>query len=234
MQSPVNPPAAMGTSPAAAATPRAEPALLALSLLMGVIYPFLDDRFGTIADVVMKGSCVSLLAIAALINRGAGFRWLAAIMAAGAIGDMLLEIPGAFMAGAGSFALGHCLAIGFYGQNRQQPVPLTTRIAAGLLIGFGLAMPALVMPAGEPIGALMLYSTLLCGMAAALILSRFARPWAGIGAMLFVISDTFLIMRLGGRLVGGAEVHGLIVWFTYYFGQALIFIGVSQKLRTGV
>jgi hypothetical protein len=38
---------------------------------------------------------------------------------------------------------------------------------------------------------------------------------------------------IGGNLVGGATVHGLIVWFTYYFGQALIYLGVSRRLRTG-
>jgi uncharacterized membrane protein YhhN len=207
--------------------------LLIISLTAGLGYPFLEGHFGTIADIFMKGLGVSALALAATCNRGAGFRWLAAIMAAGALGDILLEVPGAFLLGGGSFALGHCLAIGFYGTNRRSPVAVFDRIAAAALILYGLAMPTLVMPAGAPVGAETLYSVLLCGMAAAMLLSRFAWPLGGIGALLFVVSDTFLIMRLGGSLVGSAMVHGLIVWFTYYFGQALIYLGVSRGLRAG-
>jgi hypothetical protein len=212
-------------------TPAGETLLLALSLAAGLAYPFVDGRFGTIADIVLKGAGVGLLAIAALRNTSPGFRWLGAILGFGALGDVLLEVPGAFMLGAGGFAVGHCLGIGFYGRNRRAALGMGDRLAAAALILFGLAMPTLVMPAGAAVGPLMLYSVLLCGMAAALNLSRFARPWAGIGALLFVVSDTFLIMRLGGTLWGGAVVHGLIVWFTYYFGQALIFIGVARALR---
>jgi uncharacterized membrane protein YhhN len=225
---PVSPPSATGD----------ERILLAISLAAGLGYPFLEGHFGTIADIFLKGLAVSALALAATCNRGSGFRWLAAIMAAGALGDILLEMPGTFLLGGGSFALGHCLAIGFYGTNRRSPVPVLDRIAAAALILYGLAMPTLVMPAGAPVGAETLYSVLLCGMAAAMLLSRFAWPVGGVGALLFVVSDTFLIMRLGGtiiggNLVGGAMVHGLIVWFTYYFGQALIYLGVSRRLRAG-
>jgi uncharacterized membrane protein YhhN len=211
--------------------------LVALSLVAGLAYPFLDGRFGLVPDIILKGLGVSTLTLAALANEGKGFRWLAAIMAAGALGDILLEVPGAFFIGGGSFALGHCLAIGFYGSNRRPDAPLPLRFAAGLLILYGLAMPTLVTPAGTPVGAETLYAVLLCGMGAAMLLSRFAWP-AGVGplgaagALLFVLSDTFLIMRMGGLLVGGATVHGLIVWYSYYLGQLLIFSGVARALRT--
>lgn len=221
--------AACPTSPPVAA--RDERLLLAISLAAGLSYPFLDGQFGTIADIFTKGLGVSTLALAALCHKGTGFRWLAAIMAAGALGDILLEVPGAFYLGAGSFALGHCLAIGFYTLNRRMPLLLRDRGAAAALILFGLAMPALVTPAGTAVGAETLYSVLLCGMAAAMLLSRFAWPFGALGALLFVVSDAFLIMRLGGTLIGGATSHGLIVWFTYYFGQALIYVGVSRALR---
>jgi uncharacterized membrane protein YhhN len=105
-------------------------------------------------------------------------------------------------------------------------------LAALALIGWGLVMPTLVSPPGTPVGALMLYSVLLCGMAAALLLSRFPRL-AVVGALLFVVSDTLLIMRLGGRLVGGESVHGMLVWLTYYLGQLLIFVGVANGLLRG-
>lgn len=201
--------------------------VVALSLAAGLAFPLLDDRFGLLTDVTLKGSGVAALAVAALLL---GRHWLAAIMAAGALGDVLLDLPGLFMAGAGSFAVGHVIAILFYGGERRRGLAIGDRAAAGLLIGYGLAMPALVMPAGTPLAALaplMLYSVLLCAMAAAALLSRFGRGWTGIGALLFVVSDTLLIMRLGGDLLGGATAHGLMVWYTYYLGQLLIFTGVA-------
>jgi hypothetical protein len=222
---------AQSTPLTAVHAPKAVRWLLAVSLVAGLIYPLLADRLGLAADIVLKGLGVSALAAAALLNNGKGFRWLAAIMAAGALGDILLEVPGAFFIGGGSFAFGHCLAIGFYGTNRRPDATLLQRLAAGLLIVYGLAMPTLVTPAGTPVGAETLYAVLLCGMAAAMLLSRFALPWGAAGALLFVASDTFLIMRLGGTLVGGATVHGLIVWYSYYLGQLLIFGGVARGLK---
>ena len=47
-------------------------------------------------------------------------------------GDILLEVPGAFFIGAGSFAIGHCLAIGFYGSNRRLPSGVLPRVAAAM------------------------------------------------------------------------------------------------------
>jgi uncharacterized membrane protein YhhN len=226
-------PAASASAPAAAAAmPIPARALIALSLAAGLVYPFLEGRFGLTTDIVLKGLGVSALAVAAFLNKNKGFRWLAAIMAAGALGDILLEVPGAFYIGAGSFALGHCLAIGFYGSNRRASVSVIHRIAAAGLILYGLAMPMLVTPPGTRIGAETLYAVLLCGMAAAMLLSRFAWPLGAAGALLFVASDTFLIMRLGGTLIGGATIHGLIVWYSYYLGQLLIFLGVARALRT--
>ncbi len=203
--------------------------LVALSLLAGLGYPLVDGRFGTAADLVAKGTGVAALVLAAWLVPGR--RWLAAIMAAGALGDVLLEIPGLFFVGAGAFAIGHCIAIAFYMRQRRAGLGVPDRIAALALIGYGLAMPMLVMPTGAHVGALMLYSVLLCGMATAALLSRFAPRWVGLGVLLFVVSDTLLIMRLGGSLVGNAAIHGLLVWYSYYLGQFLIFFGIATAER---
>ncbi len=207
-------------------------ALLAASLLAGLAYPFLEERLSLAASVTAKGAGVSLLAAAALLLQSRERVWLAAIMVAGALGDILLALPGLFFVGAGAFAIGHVVAIIFYLRNRNESASGAERLAALALIGWGLAMPTLVSPPGTPVGALMLYSVLLCGMAAALLLSRFPR-FAVVGALLFVVSDTLLIMRLGGRLVGGESIHGMLVWLTYYLGQLLIFIGVASGLLRG-
>ena len=203
--------------------------LLVASLVAGLAYPFVSDGLAPGFNIATKGAGVGLLAMAAfalpLNERG----WLAAIMTAGALGDVLLGLPGLFLVGAGAFAIGHCIAIGFYLRNRRTDARAAERLMALALIGWGLAMPSLVSPPGTPVGMVMLYSVLLCGMAAALLLSRFSRL-AVVGALLFVVSDTLLIMRLGGRLVGGEWLHGLLVWMTYYLGQLLIFAGVAAGL----
>jgi uncharacterized membrane protein YhhN len=205
-------------------------ALLAASLVAGLVYPFLDAGLSLAASVTAKGAGVSLLALAALMLRARERYWLATIMTAGALGDIFLALPGLFFVGAGAFAIGHVVAMLFYIRNRSDSAGGVERLAALALIGWGLAMPTLVSPPGTPVGALMLYSVLLCGMAAALLLSRFPRLGV-VGAILFIVSDTLLIMRLGGRLVGGESVHGLLVWLTYYLGQLLIFIGVAAGLE---
>ena len=203
--------------------------LILLSVAAGMAYPLLDSRFGDPADIVLKGLGVGALALAALAAPRAP--WLAAIMALGALGDVLLELPGLFVAGGAAFAAGHGVGITFYLRHRRIAPTIAARVAAVALIGYGFAMPALVLPAGMPNGALTLYSVLLCGMAAAALLSGFPRRLATVGALLFVASDTLLVMRLGGRLLGGAELHCLMVWYAYYLGQLLIFLGISQGAR---
>ncbi len=207
--------------------------MIAVSLAAGLTFPFVDGRFGGVFDIVAKGTGVAALAVAAMLLPRQ--RWLAAIMAAGALGDILLEIPGLFIAGAGAFAVGHVIAMPFYARQQRSGLGRPDRIAAAALIAYGIAMPVIVIPAGAssgvPVGALMLYSVLLCGMATAALLSRFAPRWTGLGVLLFVISDTLLVMRLGGSLVGGAVVHGLLVWYSYYLGQLLIFVGVASADR---
>ena len=204
-------------------------ALLAASLLAGLVYPFAGNALPLAESVALKGLGVGLLAIAATLLVSPQRWWLAAILAAAALGDVLLDIPGLFFFGAGAFAIGHIIAMMYYLREGGAENGMGERLAAAVLVGWGLAMPSLVSPPGTPVGGLMLYSVLLCGMAAALLLSRFSRI-AVAGALLFVVSDTLLIMRLGGRLVGGELVHGLLVWFGYYFGQALIFAGVASGL----
>lgn len=231
--SPTPAPARAPSPPATGAATPYRRWFLLLSLAAGLAYPWLDGRLGPAADVILKGLGVGALAIVAICasRTNPAFHWLAAIMAAGAAGDMLLEVPAGFIAGAGAFAIGHCIAMAFYAGQRRQPLPAVDRILAAGLVAYGLAMPGLVMPAGASVGAPMLYSVLLCGMAAAALLSRFPRRWVFAGALLFVLSDTFLIMRLGGSVVGDARVHGLIVWYCYYFGQAMIFFGVEKGLK---
>ena len=208
-------------------------ALLVVSLVAGLAYPFVGAGLAPDLNIAAKGAGVGLLALAAIALPLQDRGWLAAIMTAGVLGDVLLAVPGLFLVGAGAFAVGHGIAISFYLRNRRIDASAAQRLLALALIGWGLAMPRLVSPPGTPVGMVMLYAVLLCGMAAALLLSRFSR-FAVVGALLFVVSDTLIVMRLGGRLVGGEWLHGLLVWLSYYLGQVLIFTGVAAGLARRV
>ena len=201
---------------------------MAAALMAGLAYLLLAPLTAGAAQVALKGSGVSLLAVAAWQLSVPGARWLALVMALGALGDMLLAISGLFIAGAASFAAGHVTAIGFYMRHRRPAGP-AARIVAAVLVLYGLAMPPLLTPAGLPFGLAMLYAVLLTGMAASLWLSRFPRL-AALGALGFVLSDTILVYRMGGGRILGPDMDGALVWFFYFGGQWLITLGVARGL----
>ena len=178
---------------------------LAAAFIAGLAFlllsPMLSGVTGGAAHAVLKGSGVALLALSAVQIKAAGARWLAAIMALGAVGDVLLDLPGLFIAGAGSFAVGHMVAIGFYARHRRDANASDRLIAAGLIL-YGVAMPVLLTPAGQPYGLTMVYAVLLTGMAASLWLSRFPRL-AALGAIAFILSDSLIVLRLGGGRLPG-------------------------------
>ncbi|MBU6166650.1 MAG: lysoplasmalogenase [Alphaproteobacteria bacterium] len=203
-------------------------AVLAMAGLAGLAYLLLGPLSTGPAHVVLKGSGVLLLACSALQLRCAGAGWLATIMLLGAAGDMLLAMPGLFLAGAGCFALGHAVAIAFYLRHRRR-LAIGDLIMLAALMAFGLAMPPLLTPPGQSFTATLVYGLLLCAMASSLWLSRFPRL-AAIGALLFIASDTLLVLRLGGGGLIDPVVDGALVWSLYFSGQWLITLGVARGL----
>lgn len=201
---------------------------LAAAFAAGLAYLLLAPLIDGVEQTMLKGSGVSLLAVSAWQLRTGGARVLAGIMLLGALGDVLLDLPGLFIAGAASFAAGHALAIGFYMRHRRETDARDRLIAAALIL-YGLAMPPLLTPAGMPFGLTMVYAVLLTGMAASLWLSRFPRL-AALGAIAFVLSDTILVLRMGGGRLGGPMIDSALVWMLYFGGQWLITLGVGRGL----
>ena len=200
--------------------------LVALSLLFGLGYPLLWGRgLAPEAMIAIKGAGVGLLAIAAAWRaRGADGWLLAAVMALGAAGDVLLEID--FAAGASAFANGHIVAIILYLRNRRGAAGLLDRAIAAFLPAAAAALPLLLLSDRPENLAFALYGALVGAMAAAAWTSRFPRPLAGAGAMVFVISDMLIAARMGSDL----EWLGLPIWLLYYLGQLMIFLGVATSL----
>jgi len=176
------------------------------------------------AVTAWKGAGVGLLALwAATRARSADGRLIAAVLALGAIGDVLLEAVG-MTVGALAFLLGHLVAIALYWRNRRATLS-TSQLALGWLVAPLTIAIAFTLTRSAGVG---IYTAALGGMAATAWTSRFPRYRVGIGAMLFVASDLLIFSRAGP--LAGSFVPTLLVWPLYFIGQALIAVGVVRTL----
>ncbi|WP_404370227.1 lysoplasmalogenase family protein [Sphingomonas sp. MMS24-J45] len=196
-----------------------KPALFAAALLAGLSYWAASHILS--AGTVMaawKGAGVGLLALWALMSAPttAG-RWIALVLAFGALGDVLLETSG-LTVGAVAFLIGHILAAALYWTRRRSAREGTT-VAILLVIG----VPGVAYAVSGSAGVL-LYATGLGAMAATAWISRFSRGLVGAGAVLFAASDLLIFARMGP--LAGSVVPTLLVWPLYLAGQAMIAVGV--------
>ena len=207
-------------------------ALLIAALVAGSSY-YLDhwinldvELVGPMAAIVWKGLGVGLLAVWAASKARSTDGWLiAAVLAFGALGDVLLEAMD-LTTGAVAFLIGHVIAVVLYLRNRQGPYWHAVLIAAAV------ATLSWVLPADRAAApGIALYALGLGAMAGTAWISRFAGNGVAMGAALFVISDILIFARLGPLAQSGAP--GLLIWPTYFGGQALIAWGVvwSQEFE---
>ncbi|WP_421936700.1 lysoplasmalogenase family protein [Phenylobacterium sp.] len=182
------------------------------------------------ANVAWKGAGVSLLAVYAALNARSLDGWLlAAVLAFGALGDMLLETHG-LIVGALAFLAGHITATGLYLRNRRTAGAGDWGVAAGIVIGVTVAA-YLLPPERAGAGLIALYALGLSIMAATAWLSRFPRPLVAAGALMFAVSDLLIFLRTGRPALDILPM-GLAVWGLYFAGQALIAVGVVRGLRS--
>lgn len=160
-------------------------------------------------------------------------------LAAGCAGDVALLSDGqrAFLAGLGSFAVGHAAyVVGL--RHLRAPGPAVAATGPRLALLGGLALgPLLAQVAGRrdpglraPVAA---YAALLAGTAASAThldtaVPREARLLLGAGAWLFLVSDSVLGLR-AFVLTGPAPWAERTVMATYTLAQALL---VEGTLRT--
>ncbi|MCA3255242.1 MAG: lysoplasmalogenase [Alphaproteobacteria bacterium] len=199
--------------------------LVALSLAAGLSYPLAAlVSLPPEVEIAWKGLGVGLLALAALAAPGRPL--LAVVLGFGALGDVLLDIR--FEAGMAAFGIGHIVAMRLYLRDRREAGPADRGVALALLAA-GAILPSLLLPAGDArVIPFTVYSLLLCGMAASAWLSRFPRRLTGLGALMFVVSDALIAVRLGAP-AAAAPALGLAIWLLYYLGQLAIFAGVRSR-----
>ncbi|MEY4269606.1 MAG: hypothetical protein RLZZ58_822 [Pseudomonadota bacterium] len=183
------------------------------------------------AIIAWKGAGVALFALWAA--RQAASRdgwWIAAVMALGALGDILLETHGLRIGGT-AFAIGHLLAIALYLRHRRPALTPSQRALGLIVVPFG-ALTTFALAQGSPgLWPHVVYGTIVSVMAATAWTSRFPRYQTGIGAMMFLASDLLIFAKAGGAVP--APVTQWLIWPLYFGGQALIVHGVVSTLRGG-
>lgn len=204
--------------------------LLPVAMLAGVSYAVSGSLgLNPLILIIWKGAGVGLLGLwAALRARDADGWLLAAVLALGAAGDVLLETSGLTI-GALAFALGHLTAIILYARNRRVRLGRSQTLLAALIVPL-VTLTAWSLPSDRSQAMLIaVYALLLATMAAMAWTSAFSRFRVGIGAMMFAASDLLIFARLGP--VADTITVGVAVWLLYFFGQWLIANGVGAVVH---
>jgi len=202
---------------------------LLLSLIFAISYYFVQDsNVPGVYLMLWKGAGVAFLAVYALrrIHTFDG-KLIAAVMAFGALGDMLIEFD--FIMGAAAFLIGHIVAIGLYWRHRRNSTSFSQKALAALLIPITIFI-AWSLPSDRADAAgIAIYTLFLAVMAAMAWTSSFPRYRVGMGALLFVASDLLIFSELGP--LESSTVPNLFIWPLYYLGQFMIATGVVRTLR---
>jgi len=173
--------------------------------------------------LLTKPWLVIALAIAVWSRAGSGAgRRIAWGLLAGAVGDVCLALPHAFLPGMIAFAIGHGLYVAAFWQWDRTPAPLLL-LPVGLYAGTGLwlMLPgagALTLPLliYVLVIAAMIWRAAACALAPrAHLLSRWG-PLAG--ALLFGFSDTLIGLHRFAQPLPGAA---FAIILTYWAGQVL-------------
>ena len=205
------------------------PWLLA-SIASATAFYFLSDNpvFEGTWGLLAKGASVGLLALYALLRvphgrRGVDGMLLVAALVLASAGDVAIELD--FVTGCAFFAAAHVVAVGLYLRNlHKRPSPTQKLIGASLLIGTPVV--SYLLSGNVQIA---LYAGFLGGMASAAWMSHYPRYRVGTGAVLFVLSDWLIFVRMGPLDL--EPLPTLLIWPLYFAGQVMIATGIVQCLR---
>jgi uncharacterized membrane protein YhhN len=202
--------------------------LVILALIAGIGFWFVGQHtIPRLPWIAWKGAGVALLAIWAALNARGRDGWLiAAVLAFGALGDVLLELSQ--IGGALAFLAGHVTASVLYLLHRRGKLS-PSQLALSLLLLIAVPVIAFLLPADRAAApGIALYATGLAAMAASAWASRFPRYRVGLGAVLFVASDLLIFAKMGP--LSGSLIPIVLIWPLYFAGQALIAWGAVTTL----
>lgn len=210
--------------------------LVALSLAASLGYLAVESRPPSSLRTGLKTAAIGLwvpLPLLALPGAAAlPLAMLALAFLLSSVGDLFLAMkdnPRNFTRGLLAFLAAHLFYLAIMLPLASRPEGLVAN-AASLVTGAGaLALYFWLRPnLGKnqlPVGV---YLVTILFMALAALAIPAAQPWLGLGAVLFVISDGVIAADKFGRPI---PYRGLIVWATYYGGQALMALSLMALLR---
>jgi uncharacterized membrane protein YhhN len=172
---------------------------------------------------------VGLLSVALLAGAtdSTAGRWLVLALLLGLVGDVFLleDTSNRFVGGLAAFLVGHLAYVASFltvGLDRPALGWLGVLVLLVALVVGRRILPGAVTDGGVGLGvAVGVYMAVIGAMA----VTGWAtgRPLVGLGATLFVVSDTVLAM---GRFVQPRRWTSVVVMVTYHLAQALIVAGL--------
>ena len=172
---------------------------------------------------------VGLLSVALLAGAtdSTAGRWLVLALVLGMVGDVFLleDTPSRFVGGLAAFLVGHLAYVAsFVAVGLDRPalgwigaVVLLLALVVGRRI-----LPGAIAQGGAALAVPVAVYMAVIGAMAVLGWAT-GRPLVGLGASLFVVSDTVLAM---GRFVQDRRYTHVVVMVTYHLAQALIVAGL--------
>jgi uncharacterized membrane protein YhhN len=203
--------------------------MLFLSVVCAVIYGGGWYPEGVFWQVMAKASGIGFLALFVLVtSQTSNHLILLLALLLSLAGDVLLAIPAeaSFLRGLSAFLAAHIIYTILFLKNRLtygNTSGLRIRISALLWIAVGLVMFLTYPKLGEMLIPVAVYSVVLTLMATTALMSRFPIKMLGLGAILFIISDSFLGAETFLNFTLGSPY---IVWTTYYLAQLFITLSV--------
>lgn len=199
------------------------------SLIVAIAYYVLKDAdFPGMYLFGMQACSVLMLSVYAVLrHHDVDSRILAGALALAGMGVVAVELD--VWLGASILIVANCLAIGLFTRHRRAELGPSQKAAVLALL---LLVPLICwrLPLQRKMAELAgLYGLALGGMAAAAWASAFPRYRVGIGALLSVGAGMLGIAGQGTLAHG--PLPGLLAWPLFYFGQFLLCIGATQKLR---
>jgi len=179
-------------------------------------------------SALVKGFAVGPLALLAWQARrerhDAGL--LALALAFCTAGDILLDLDPRFFAfGLALFLLAHITYTGLFVRNRTLGIKRDWKMGAAVLciLLYSVTLSIWIVPSTGALAVpVILYVCALTIMVSSALVARLAQRWVGVGAVLFLVSDSLLAIH---KFKQPVPLRDYLVWTTYYLGQCGIAFG---------
>ena len=214
---------------------RTDRVLWGISVACGIVYLFLASSIPYPLRVVVKALPVGTMAVIAFRRRGTMAKpreasLLGAALSFSCLGDIFLALRGDyFVQGLSAFLVAHLTYIALFTKNWQRPLrPRPVRLAQSVtILLYSLFFSQWLAPSlGKLAAPVMLYVCAITIMVVSSLWANFKSPWIGIGAILFLISDSIIA---AGKFKMDVPYGAFLIWATYYLGQYGIAFGFMRE-----